>query len=281
MNRLAWTVAAFMLMGASIAAHAQDGYVTVNLNMRAAPDIDYPLVTTIPAGTPVSVQGCIDDYQWCDVIAYNDRGWVAGDYIDFDYRGRRVPVIGYGAQIGIPIISFVIGDYWGRHYSHRSFYRQRNNWYHRPIHYRSAAHHGGGHNRGRDHRGYDGRGRGRDNGRDHGRDRHDGRHNGRDHRNDHSGSHAATPRRGHSNPRVNHASPARPSNVHRSAPTPAAKSGMPSRAARTHARPETHARPSRPANNRAHDAKRSEPSRKSNDRGKHKSRDRDHDDHRH
>jgi uncharacterized protein YraI len=140
MKRMTWLGLALLLSFASLSAQAQDGYVTVNLNMRAAPDSDYPLITTIRAGSAISVLGCIDDYQWCDVTAYGERGWVSGDYIEYEYQNRRVPLYGYGVQIGIPIISFVIGDYWGSHYNHRSFYSDRDRWYRHPIRYRSSSH---------------------------------------------------------------------------------------------------------------------------------------------
>jgi uncharacterized protein YraI len=136
---------AVLLSVASLSAQAQEGYVMVNLNMRAAPDSDYPLITTLEAGSPISVLGCIDDYEWCDVSAYGERGWVSGDYIEYDYQDRRVPLYGYGAQFGVPIISFVIGDYWGSHYNHRPFYRNRDRWYRQPIHYRGSSRHHGEH----------------------------------------------------------------------------------------------------------------------------------------
>lgn len=51
-------------------AQAQaDGYVTGNVDLRAGPDLGYPLIALIPAGTEVSVQGCTDGWEWCDVIA--------------------------------------------------------------------------------------------------------------------------------------------------------------------------------------------------------------------
>lgn len=61
------------------------------------------------------------------------RGWVAGTSIEYRYQNRPVAVQEYGGSIGIPIISFVIGTYWGNYYSNRPFYRQRNYWYCRPT----------------------------------------------------------------------------------------------------------------------------------------------------
>ena len=124
---------ASLSLAAPALAHAADGYVTGNVNLRAGPAPDYPLIALIPAGTEVDVQGCTEGWEWCDVIAYGNRGWVAGNYVEYEYQDQPVLLPAYGAQIGIPIVTFVIGDYWGSHYRGRPFYRERDRWYHRPI----------------------------------------------------------------------------------------------------------------------------------------------------
>jgi len=101
--------------------------------MLAGPDPQYPLVYTLDAGTPVDVQGCTEGWEWCDVIAADSRGWVAGPYIEYVYDNQPVIVTDYGSRIGIPIVTFSIGTYWGRYYVNRPFYRDRSRWYSRPI----------------------------------------------------------------------------------------------------------------------------------------------------
>ena len=121
-----------LLLAAPLLAHAADGFVTSNVNLRAGPDQAYPAITVIPNGAPVAIQGCTSGWEWCDVIALGNRGWVAGDYLQYTYQNQPVLVPAYGARIGIPIVSFVIGSYWDSYYRDRPFYRQRNYWYGRP-----------------------------------------------------------------------------------------------------------------------------------------------------
>lgn len=112
------------------AAEARPGYATANVNLRAGPDTDFPVVDVIPDSDPVDVRGCLNDESWCDVIWEGNRGWVFSEYLALDYRGdmRPLPDIGVEA-FGIPIISFAATDYWGRYYVGRPWYRDRTRWY--------------------------------------------------------------------------------------------------------------------------------------------------------
>ena len=119
MRRLIGFAIACALAGASSAALADDGYVTGTVTMYAGPDMSYPAVDTIPAGEPVAIEGCDDGYGWCDVIWGEDRGWIPGNYIQYEYNDQPVLLPAYAAVIGIPIVTFAIADYWGRYYHNR------------------------------------------------------------------------------------------------------------------------------------------------------------------
>lgn len=135
MKRLRWIGLALLLV-APLWAQASDGFVTANVNLRAGPDVDYPWIATIPGGSRVTIQGCTAGWGWCDVIAFGNRGWMLGDYLRYDYGNRRALLPEYGARVGIPIVTFVIGNYWGNYYRERPFYRHRSYWYQRPIRHR-------------------------------------------------------------------------------------------------------------------------------------------------
>jgi uncharacterized protein YraI len=133
MRRLIGVAVAIALAGASTAALGGEGYAAGTTTLYSGPDVSYPQIDTIPAGARLLVEGCTDGYAWCDVVAGEDRGWIAGDFVQYDYNNETVFLPGYGAAIGIPIVSFAIADYWGRYYRNRPFFVQRDRWFNRPV----------------------------------------------------------------------------------------------------------------------------------------------------
>lgn len=120
---IAAAAAAFLL---PVAAQAAEGFATANVNMRSGPSTRYPAVTIIPVGTPLEIHGCLADTPWCDVSFYDGRGWVAGRYVQAQYQQRRVYVEpDYYDSLGIPLVTFELGNYWDRNYRNRDFYRER------------------------------------------------------------------------------------------------------------------------------------------------------------
>lgn len=110
------------------AAWAEAAYTTTAVNLRAGPDADYPLVRWVPEGTAVDVHGCLADYRWCDVEVYGDRGWMSASYLVYPYQNSAVPVVTYGAIIGLPLVGFTFDSYWHDHYRARPWYDNRQRW---------------------------------------------------------------------------------------------------------------------------------------------------------
>ncbi|WP_454902014.1 SH3 domain-containing protein [Variovorax gossypii] len=121
-------IAAFALV-LPLSAAAQQAFTRGAVNLRAGPSGDYPLVARLAPGQPLEVVGCTSGYGWCDVVLPDGgRGWVWARNLDYAYQDQRVPLATYGAVIGVPIIGFAIGSYWGNYYRDRSWYGDRRWW---------------------------------------------------------------------------------------------------------------------------------------------------------
>ncbi|MBY5388558.1 SH3 domain-containing protein [Rhizobium leguminosarum] len=135
-NLIVKVAAAAMLVLAPAIAQAAEGYSTANVNMRAGPSTRYPAVAVVPAGSSVEIRGCLSNVNWCDVEFYGGRGWVSGQYVQAVYQQRRVYVgPQYYRPLGIPMVSFSVGNYWDRYYRNRDFYRERDRWSRGPDYY--------------------------------------------------------------------------------------------------------------------------------------------------
>ena len=125
-------LSALALLAAPSLATAQQTYAAKDLHLRAGPARDYPVVAVLPSGADLFVQGCLGDYTWCDVSSGPLRGWVYAGNIDYSYQGNWVPILGYGAQLRIGVVTFIIGDYWPTYYRDRPWFRDRDRWMRHP-----------------------------------------------------------------------------------------------------------------------------------------------------
>ncbi|AOZ02298.1 hypothetical protein BKK81_23775 [Cupriavidus sp. USMAHM13] len=103
-------------------------YTNGPVMIYAGPSAGYPAVAQLAPGTAVTVMGCVSGYSWCDIGVSSLRGWVYGGSLTYPYQGRSVPLLGYGAMIGLPILSFSLGAYWGDYYRGRPWYGDRDRW---------------------------------------------------------------------------------------------------------------------------------------------------------
>ena len=111
---------------------AEVAYTTKTVNLRAGPSRDYELVARAPAGVPVDINGCVDDWTWCDVSLGNDRGWVYAGNLESPYQDQRVVILGHGPVFGFPVVTFSVGPYWDTYYRGRPWYSRRSYWVGRP-----------------------------------------------------------------------------------------------------------------------------------------------------
>ena len=71
---------AVLLFAAPLAANAQRAWAINGADIFAGPGPDYPVVARLAPGVGLRINGCLSDYQWCDVSFGPNRGWAyAGD----------------------------------------------------------------------------------------------------------------------------------------------------------------------------------------------------------
>lgn len=95
---------------------------TTQVNLRAGPATNYPVVVSMPAQASLVTYGCLPDMSWCDVGFAGQRGWVSSTYVRVVYRQETVVVTTSSAPVlGIGIAVFDYG-YWQRYYPGRPWY---------------------------------------------------------------------------------------------------------------------------------------------------------------
>ncbi len=124
----AFSIVASPLQSAEAAPPRPNGYPITNVNLRAGPGIDFPVVETVPNRAWISILGCLPDYRWCDVFFDGNRGWMRAIYLAGWYEGYYYPLRDYAPQLGYPVVSFDIEAYWDAYYRRRPFYAERARW---------------------------------------------------------------------------------------------------------------------------------------------------------
>lgn len=98
---LAATAAAIgVVVGGS--AYAQSTVAaTTDLNVRAGPGPQHPVVGVIGAGQTVTLNGCLESGKWCSI----GEGWVYSDYLTGEFGGKQVILTERPANSGVKVIT--------------------------------------------------------------------------------------------------------------------------------------------------------------------------------
>lgn len=109
-------------------ALASDIFVRKTVNLRAGPNVQYPVVERVAKGSVLNLYGCLDGWSWCEIGVNQNRGWVSGKYIETVYNNHDVRIIEVAPQMQVPIVVFEAGPYWDTYYREKPFYSQRDRW---------------------------------------------------------------------------------------------------------------------------------------------------------
>lgn len=123
-------LAAGSLAPTAATAQQPNGYAVTNVNLRAGPGTEYPVIVMVPSRAPISILGCLPDYSWCDSLFQGSRGWMRSIYLSGYYQGSYYSLGDYAPRLGYRTVSFDIEGYWGSNYRNRPFYGERKRWTH-------------------------------------------------------------------------------------------------------------------------------------------------------
>jgi len=123
---VAWAIGSLAPVPA--VAQQPNGYPITNVNLRAGPGTEYPVIVTVPGRAPISILGCLPDYSWCDSLFQGNRGWMRSIYLSGYYQGNYYSLGDYAPRLGYRTVSFDIDGYWASNYRDRPFYGERTRW---------------------------------------------------------------------------------------------------------------------------------------------------------
>ena len=107
-NKIAFgsaTAIAALVLSSAVAA-AAPALAESNVNVRAGPGTNYPVVDRMQTGERVNVDRCIPGFSWCHVQRNGADGWVTATSLrDFQQR----PFERYAYSFNIPQLGFTVG----------------------------------------------------------------------------------------------------------------------------------------------------------------------------
>lgn len=101
-------VAAMAVAGAASAQTAAT--VSTDLNVRSGPGVQHGVIGAIGTDQEVSVIGCIDSANWCQVSSGTLEGWAYGDYLNVRAGDEVVSLYPNRETVGVTIIQAPVED---------------------------------------------------------------------------------------------------------------------------------------------------------------------------
>ncbi|SIT57765.1 conserved exported hypothetical protein [Mesorhizobium prunaredense] len=105
MKRILFPAVAGALVAMSGTALADTAVSAVaDLNIRAGPGPQYPVIGVLAAGQSATLDGCIQNSKWCTIAEANGQGWIYSDYVTADFGGNEVVLTRRPADADITIV---------------------------------------------------------------------------------------------------------------------------------------------------------------------------------
>jgi uncharacterized protein YraI len=94
---------ALALMGGTALAETPVS-ATADLNVRAGPGPQYPVIGVLAAGQSATLSGCLQGSKWCTIAEAGGQGWIYSDYVTADFGGRTVVLTERPPDAGIAVV---------------------------------------------------------------------------------------------------------------------------------------------------------------------------------
>lgn len=91
---------------AAPAAAATQAKAGTDLNIRSGPGVQHEVIGVIPGGADVSVAGCIDAANWCEVTHDETSGWAYGDYLAAEVGEEFQPIYPNRQALNVAVIQY-------------------------------------------------------------------------------------------------------------------------------------------------------------------------------
>lgn len=92
--------------GVSTSYAAMSATVVTDLNVRAGPGPQYPVVALATRGSTTMLDGCIEGSNWCRVNVGGVSGWAYARYLATDSGGSTVVISERRAELAVPVVSY-------------------------------------------------------------------------------------------------------------------------------------------------------------------------------
>jgi uncharacterized protein YraI len=104
--KLIASVAAAAVLAAGAASAQTFAVATTDLNVRAGPGPHYEVVGVIGIDQQVTIIGCIEGSQWCEVDIAGVQGWAYSAYLIAEHQGTEVVIAERPAEVEVPIVRY-------------------------------------------------------------------------------------------------------------------------------------------------------------------------------
>lgn len=99
------TTLASVVLASSMAFAQTAATATTDLNVRAGPGPQYPVVGAISANGEATIQGCLENSKWCQVSASGVEGWSYSDYLVVNHADTRIVVTERQPDL-VPVVTY-------------------------------------------------------------------------------------------------------------------------------------------------------------------------------